>query len=71
MKEFENSNRYLRATKQYIIYQINLYDTIKQRSDLRKQKITIRYNREIRAVTHHIDNLVMIFQKNIDKFQVK
>ena len=31
----------------------------------------IRYNREVRAVTHHVENLVIIFQKNIDKFQFR
>ena len=30
-----------------------------------------RYNRKVRIITHHIDDLVMIFQKNIDKFQVR
>ena len=27
-----------------------------------------RYNREIQVITHHIDDLVMIYQKNINKF---
>ena len=71
MKKLENSNRYLRAIKQYLIYKTNLYDIIKQRSDIKKQKMIIHYNREIRAITHHIDDLVIIFQKNIDKFQIK
>ena len=71
MKKFENSNRHLHAIKQYLIYKTNLYDIVKQRSDLRKQKMIIRYNYEVRVVTHHINDLVMIFQKNINKFQVK
>ena len=71
MKKFENFNRYLRVIKQYLIYKVNFYNTIKQRSDLRKQKIIIRYNREVRAITYHIDDLIIIFQKNINKFQIK
>ena len=36
MKKFENLNRHLRAIKQYLIYKADFYDTIKQRSDIKK-----------------------------------
>ena len=71
MKEFENLNRHLRAIKQYLIYRTNLYDTVKQRSDSRKQEIIIHYDREVRTITRYIDDLAIIFQKNINKFQIK
>ena len=31
----------------------------------------IRYNREIREVIHHIDDFVMIYQKNIRKLKAR
>lgn len=31
----------------------------------------IRYNREVQVITHHIGDLVIIYQKNINKLQFK
>ena len=71
MKKLENSICHLYTIEQYLIYRADLHDIIKQRFDIRKQKITTRYNREVLIITHHIDDLIIIFQKNIDKFQIK
>ena len=33
--------------------------------------MTTRYNREVLTITHHINDLIILFQKNADKFQTK
>lgn len=67
--ELEDSFKHSQTVRQYLVYRAELHNTVRARSDLQKQKMTNRYNREVNEATHYVGDLVMLFQKNTGKLE--
>ena len=62
--QLEKPSTHAALVKQYLTFRADLHDSVRQRSDSQKQEIAARYNRGVTQATHHIDDLVMLFQKD-------
>ena len=66
LNDFKTQNEVIRK---YLLHRIETHDSIKVKSDARKEKEMTRYDREIAKTVHEIDSLTMIYQKDTKKHQ--
>lgn len=69
VSQLEDHASHSQLVKQYLTHRADLHDLVKQRSDQQKQAMATRYNRGIIRATHHVDDLVMLFQKSTGKLE--
>ena len=55
--------------RKYLLHRAETHDSIRAKSDARKEKEMTRYDREIARTVHEIDSLAMIYQKDTKKLQ--
>ena len=69
VQELEDPTRHTKAVRQYLIYRADLHDKVRQRSKDQKEKEAAYYNRGIKRATHHVGDLVMLYQKHGKKLE--
>ena len=53
----------------YFKHRFELHDVIRETTRKQRENEIIRYNRDIKQISHIIEDYIMIYQKNVDKFQ--
>ena len=66
LNDFKTQNEVIRK---YLLHRIETHDSIRVKSDARKEKEMTKYDREIIQNIHEIDSLTMIYQKDTKKLQ--
>ena len=68
LNDFKTQSEVIRK---YFLHRIEMHDFIRAKSDARKEKEMIRYNRKTARIVHEIDSLTMIYQKDTTKLQFR
>ena len=69
VSELEDKKQHVYMVSQYIRYRAEKHDSVVTLSRLQKEADAARYDRGITRTIHHIDDLVMVYQKNTGKLQ--
>ena len=57
--------------RNYLQYRVELHDIVREITRRRRENEAFRYNKNVRQIIHQIDNLIMLYQKTIDKLQFR
>ena len=68
LNDFKTQNEIIRK---YLLHRIETHDSIKVKSNARKEKKMTKYDRKIAKIVHEISFLTMIYQKDTKKLQSK
>ena len=69
VQELEDPARHTKAVRQYLTYRADLHDKVRQCSQDQKEKEAAYYNKGIKRATHHVGDLVMLYQKKGKKLE--
>jgi hypothetical protein len=67
--ELEDKQRHVHMVSQYVRYRAERHDSVATLSRLQKEIDAARYNKGVTRTVHHIDDLVMVYQKDTGKLQ--
>ena len=70
-EELDNPISHARTIQEYLTHRAEVHDLVTEASNRRKDDEAARYNRGVRQVTHHLQDLVMVHQDKSRKLEAR
>jgi hypothetical protein len=69
--ELTNSVIHCNHVRTYLTYRAKTHDAMTEITRRQRKNEAARYNREIIRIIHHVEDLIMLFQKNVNKLEFR